>query len=108
MHNSLQPALSQRIGRDRLDMDLLGLEARRLLDSALEKRYGAAEWQAAEVLGLFPEIPPEAAKSVRLAADLSRVSFDPSAATGELRGGFWLVVVKSPAGKTDRFLLRLE
>ena len=106
--SGLVAALEQRIPRRRAAAESLSAAQRKLLDAALARRYGEAEAGGVGVLGVYPDIPPEAAQSIRLSGDLAQASFVPESTAGEPQGGFWLVVAKSAAGKTDKFLLRLE
>lgn len=107
VRRDLDSAMEQPVSRRRQFADELGREqAEELYSQLYDHSRGFGE--ELEVLGLYADIPPECAGSIRLEENLSKAWFTPgSSGSGRLSRGYHLTVLRTESGKLRRLLLRL-
>jgi len=101
-------ALAQPVRRRRLlPIDLSERQAK-LLHRKLYERYGD-QAETMRIAAVFPHVPPEAVGAIRLAPDLSRLTFTlpGDVSPRGIKPGSYLVIIKDGTDKTRNVFLRL-
>lgn len=108
VRRDLPRALAQPVRRRRLLLGELNDEQEKLLYRQLYEQYGP-QAREFEVAAVFAHVPPEAARSVRIAPDLRSLLFVLPADVSPrgIEAGHYMVVLREKHGKTSTALVRL-
>lgn len=108
MQRDLALALAMPIRRPRVAAGELTRAEQDAVNSAVVKKYGSAA-RNLTLAGVFREVPPEAAKSVRLdeALRFCQFTLPPGTNVARLQSGYALVIATGDSGKTYPALARL-
>jgi hypothetical protein len=101
-------ALNMQIRRRRVQAGELSEEQLKAVNAAVVRKYGSTA-RSLTLLGVFREVPPEAAHSIRLDDGLRFCQFNlpEGCKPDRLRKGYSLIVVQGESGKTYPLLARL-
>ncbi len=108
LYRSITPALGQQIRRDRVPDNLMSREMEKRVYAKLYEQLGDGA-RSVEVLGVFPNIPPEAAETVQVDSELrwAVFSWGPGQKPARARPGFHLIVFRDHEKRTKKMLSRL-